>query len=168
MNEKKQMLTILQAEFDAWEALLAGLSETQIEAAQLPAGLSVKNVVAHLMAWQQRSIARLEAARQGGEPVYPDWPAGLDPESEQDLDRINAWILATYRDQSWRSIHQAWLEGFTRFLELAREIPEKDLLERGRYAWLGEYTLMDVLQGSYDHHHEEHLQPLREWLRNNQ
>jgi hypothetical protein len=49
-------------------------------------------------------------------------------------------------------------------LELAESIPEKDLLEIGKYPWLREYPLSAVLLGSYEHH-EEHLEPLIVLLR---
>lgn len=165
MDDKKQILSKLKEEFNRWEALLASLNEEQITVPQLPSNLSVKNVIAHLMAWQQRSIARLEAALLDREPAYPRWPAGLDPESEENLEQINAWIYETYRDQPWSSVQRAWRAGFLRFLELGEAIPEKDLLEVGKYSWLREYPLIAVLQGSYAHHHEEHLEPLLAWLR---
>jgi len=75
MSEKQQILAALREEFERWEALLAGLSEAQITAPQLDDGWSIKDVIAHLRAWQQRSIARVEAALSDREPDYPDWPA---------------------------------------------------------------------------------------------
>jgi hypothetical protein len=57
-------------------------------------------------------------------------------------------------------VHGDWRKGFWRFLELCETTPEEDLLTPGKYAWLGEYELAEVLTGSYSHHHEEHLQPL--------
>ena len=73
MSEKQQILKLLSEEFDRWEAQLAGLSEAQITAPVLPPYLSIKDVIAHLMAWQQVSIARLEAAQANTAPVYPGW-----------------------------------------------------------------------------------------------
>lgn len=165
MNDKKQILTVLKEEFNRWEELLAGMSEAQITAPHLPSDLSIKDVIAHLRAWQQVSIARLEAALLNREPEFPKWLAGLHPESEENRDQYNDWIYQTYREQPWSSVHQVWREGFLRFLELAEAIPEKDLLDVGRYPWLEGYALSAVLQGSYGHHHEDHLEPLLVWLR---
>jgi hypothetical protein len=164
MNDKQQILTTLREEFTRWEELLASLSEQQITAPLLPSHWSIKDEIAHLRAWQQRSIARLQAALLNRAPEFPTWPAGLDPESEEDTTLINAWIYEAFRDQPWSSVHRDWREGFLRFLELGEAIPEKDLLEPGRYAWLGEYRLAIVLTSSYEHH-EEHLDRLLAWLR---
>ena len=56
MNDKKQILTILKEEFNRWEELVAGMSEEQITAPHLPSNLSIKDVIAHLRAWQQVSM----------------------------------------------------------------------------------------------------------------
>jgi hypothetical protein len=165
MGDKTQIITMLKEEFDRWEVLLAGLDETQITAPHLPENLSIKDVVAHLRAWQQVSIARLEAAQLHKEPVFPDWLGGSDPESEEDRDQFNARIYETYREQPWSRVYQDWRDGFLRFLKLGEEIPENELSDTEKYPWLKGYSLFAVLQGSYEHHHDDHLEPLLAWLR---
>ena len=157
MNDKQQILATLSAEFQHWEERLASLSEEQITTPHLTSNLSIKDVVAHLRAWQQVSIARLEAAQLNQAPVLPNWLAGLDPESEGNTDQFNARIYETYREQPWSRVHQAWREGFLRFLKLGEEIPENDLTDAEKYPWLNGYSLMAVLQGSYEHHHDDHF-----------
>jgi hypothetical protein len=164
MNDKKQILTMLKEEFNRWEELLAGMSEEQITAQHLPSNLSIKDVIAHLWAWQQRSIARLEAALHDKEPEFPRWPAEFDPEQE-DVDQMNAWIYETNRVKPWSRVYGDWRAGFLRFLELGEAIPEKDLLDAGRYPWLEGQPLSIVFVGSYEHHHIDHLEPLLAWLR---
>lgn len=167
MNDKSQFITALKEELNRWEKLLANLSEEQITARLPSSKLSIKDVMAHLWAWQQVSIARLEAAFSNREPEFPQWLAGLHPESEENRDTYNERIYQANRENPWASVHQRWKAGFLRFLELAEAIPEQDLLEVGRYSWLSntdplrgkEYPLSAVLLGSYNHH-EEHLEPL--------
>src|SRR5262245_57350284 len=162
MNDKQGILIALREEFNRWEALLASLSEPQIIAPQLSDNWSIKDVIAHLRAWQQRSIARLEAALLDRAPEYPAWPEQFDPEEEGQPPDLNAWLYTMYRDQPWSSVHRDWSEGFRRFLELGAAIPENDLLDVGKYSWLEGYALIAVLQGSYEHHqeHAEFLEPV--------
>ena len=164
MPTKQELLISLRDELTRWEKLLGRLSEGQITARELPGRLSVKDVVAHLWAWQQLSIARLEAAQQGRTPHFPLDPAGLDPDVEENLDPINAWIHESNLARPWADVHRDWHAGFTRFVDLAEAIPEADLMQPGRYAWLSDGLLCSVLQGSLDHHHEEHYAPLRKWM----
>src|SRR6266496_1606334 len=121
MNEKTQLVTLLQDHINRWENLFAGLSEEQLDAPLVPSDLSIKDTMAHLMAWQQRSIARMEAGRQNKQPEFPRWSPDLDPNAEDNTiprsspdldpnvedptDEINAVIYKTYHDQSWAEVH---------------------------------------------------------------
>lgn len=162
MADKQQLLTLLREELDTWEALLAGLSEAELTAPRLPDPWSIKDDLAHLMAWQQRSIIRVEAALQNRQPAFPGWPTSAD--TDDDPLETNAWIYAQYRDQSWAQVYAAWRAGFLRLIELADAVPERDLLDPGKYAWLDGEPLAIVLEGTYEHHQIDHLEPLQRWL----
>jgi len=164
MSMKQHILAALREEFNRWEELLAGMSEEQLTAPLLPSHWSIKDVIAHLRAWQQRSIARLDAALLDREPEFPKWPTAIDPDSEESPDRVNAWIYETYRERPWSSVHQDWREGFLRVLELGEAISERDLLDAERYPWMRHYPLALVLLGTYEHHHLDHLEPFLTWL----
>lgn len=164
MNMNKQeVLQTARAEFDRLEALLSGLSEAQILATVLDDGWSIKDVIAHLKAWQELSIMRLEAGQYGVEPARPNWPEQLDLETESNIDEINAWIYAQHRDMPWPDLYQVWRYGYLRFLALGELIPEEDLLKKKRYAWTDSYSLADSLINSA-RHHKEHREMLLEWL----
>ncbi len=164
MNMKEHILTALMEQFNRWEGLVASLSEAEILRPLLPSEWTAKDVLAHLMAWQQRSIARLKAAKTGQEPEFPQWVPELSPDSAGDTDLTNAWIYNTYREALWPQILRDWKEGFLHFMDLAEAIPEKDLLDESRYAWMGERPLALVLIASYDHH-LEHYDNLTAWMR---
>ncbi|MGD8454734.1 MAG: ClbS/DfsB family four-helix bundle protein [Anaerolineales bacterium] len=164
MNNKQEILAMLNEEYKRWEELLAGLKEEQITARHLPANLSIKDVIGHLRAWQQVTLARLEAALLEREPQLPAWLAGEDPESDDHLEEFNARIHETYREQPWSSVHQDWRDGFLRVLELGETIPGKDLLDPEKYPWLEGHPLIFVLTGTHEHHHDDHLEPLLDWF----
>lgn len=63
MNMKMHILKALGEQLERWEELLASMSDEQITDPQLPSGWSIKDVIAHLMAWQQRSIAGTRSCR---------------------------------------------------------------------------------------------------------
>lgn len=162
MYMKQHIQAALGEEFAQWEALLASLSEEQITSPLLPSTWTIKDNIAHLWAWQQRTIARVEAARFNHEPQFPNWPADLAPESEGSIDQLNDWLYKTNRDKSWSEVHQNWRDGFQRFLENAEGISERDLLDGDRYAWLNGLPLAVILLATYDHH-QEHLEELIAW-----
>ena len=164
MNMKAHILTALSEQFEQWENLLASLSESQITAPGFFDNWSIKDIVAHLWAWQQRSIARMEAVRLNREPEFPTWVAGLDPEDYAVTDPVNAWIYTTNRDLPWAQVHQNWRTGFQQLLKSADGITEKDLLDTEKYAWLQGTPVALVLLGTYDHH-QEHIEKLQKLLK---
>jgi uncharacterized glyoxalase superfamily protein PhnB len=159
MTMKKHILAALREQLNCWQELLADLGDEQITAPQTFGDWSIKDVVVHLWAWQQRSIARLAAALADTEPAFPQWQPDLDPDAVGSADKINAWIYETYRGQSWESVYQKWRDGFLHLLSLAEQISERDLLDTSRYAWLEGYSLALILLATYDHH-QEHLEEL--------
>jgi hypothetical protein len=163
MNMKDHILTALREQIIRWEELLDRLNSDQIGAPLSPSNWSIKDVLSHLSAWQQRSIARLEAALSDREPVFPKWPPELDPDLEVNTDQINAWIYETHRDEAWGTVRQSWKDGFSRLLVLSERISERELMDESRYTWMEMQPLALILIGTYDHH-LEHLDKLLAWL----
>ncbi len=159
MNMKSHILAALREQLEAWEATLARLGEAAIVARAVPSDWSIKDELAHLWAWQQRTLARVEAARLDREPEFPAWPFDPNDESEKGTERINTWIHETNRDLPWSSVHQNWRDCFLRVLDAAERITERDLLDSGRYAWLNGHAIAVFLLGTYDHH-QEHFEKL--------
>jgi hypothetical protein len=164
MNMKEHILTALREQFHRWEDLLANLSEEQIMAPHFDLNWSIKDVMAHLWAWQQISIARMEAGAQDREPEFPKWIVDTVENWEENADQVNAVIFEQQHGKPWSEIQENWRNGFLRFLELGNKISERDLLDGNRYTWLKGYNLAAILIASYDHH-QEHLEKLLAWLR---
>jgi hypothetical protein len=163
MNMKEHMLAALREQFERWEALLAGLSEEHLTAPRFDLDWSIKEVLAHLWAWQQISIARMEAGAADREPAYPQWILDLGEDWEEDADRVNALTYEINHEKPWSEVYQNWRAGFLRFLEVGHTMSERELLDGDRYPWLNGYSLAFILVASYDHH-QEHFEKLRSWL----
>lgn len=163
MNMKGHILAALREQFERWEMLLANLSEEQLLAPQFDLDWSIKDVMAHLWAWQQISIARMESGVQGGEPEYPQWIVHHVESWEENADKVNSAIYERQHGKPWSEIYQNWKIGFVQFLELGNKISERDLLDGDRYPWLKGYNLASILIASYDHH-QEHFEKLLLWL----
>lgn len=161
---KEHILTALREQFNRWEEVLASLGEEQITAPRYDFNWSIKDVMVHLWAWQQISVARMEAAVRNQEPEFPRWLAELDGDWEENARQTNAWIYETYHEKPWPAVYQNWREGFLQLLELGEPISEKELLDGDRYPWLKGYPLAFILVASYDHH-QEHLEQLLAALR---
>ena len=163
MNMKEHILAALREQFESWEQLLSSLDEEEITAPHFDFDWSIKDVIAHLWAWQQISIARVEAGVLDREPEYPKWILTIGQDWEEDSDRVNALTFETNHEKSWSEMYQNWRSGFLRFLELGNMISERNLLDGDKYPWLRGHSLASILVASYDHH-QEHQEKLLGWL----
>lgn len=164
--DKQAVIDMHAQEFEAWAEMLSSWSAEQLTAPVLHDGLSIRDVVAHLAAWQQRTVARLEGALRDHAPRFPEWPVELEEvETVDSVDRANAWILETHRDWPWADVYEMWRTGYLRFLELLREIPDEDVRPGGKLAWVAEYQPLDEHSDEFDYHHAEHRVELDAWFR---
>ena len=163
MSMKDHILAALREQFEGWEELLASLNEEQLTDPHFDFDWSIKDVMAHLWAWQQISVARLEAGALDREPRYPEWIVNVGRDWEEDADRVNALTFENNHSKPWSEIHGNWRAGFLRFLDAGSQISERNLLDGDRYPWLRGYSLAFILVASYDHH-QEHFEKLTAWL----
>jgi len=163
MNMKTHILTALREQLVRWDDLLASLNDEQRTAAQFDDTWAVKDVISHLWAWQQISIARLEAAVHNREPAYPTWVAELPVDWEANADQTNAWVYATYHGRPWSEVYGNWYGGYLRLLHFGEHIAENELLDGNKYVWLHGHSLAAIVLASYGHH-QEHLEKLLDWL----
>ena len=162
MNMKEHILAALREKLDNWEELLEDLSEEQITTPHFDFDWSIKDMIAHLWAWQQISIARMEAGLHDREPEFPKWIVEHE-DWEENANQTNAITYEMNRKKPWSEVHQNWRSGFLRFLESGEAISERDLLDISKFAWLNGYSLALILIASYDHH-QEHYEKLTRWL----
>lgn len=127
-----------------------------------------KEVLAHVDGWRQWTLARLEAAASGEEPVAP-WPAELPGETEEDVDEINAWFDEQVRPLPLNEVIDGFMRRLGRIRAAVEALSADDLLTPGRYARFGpewaDLPLGPAIVGySISHVHDEHAPALIAWL----
>jgi hypothetical protein len=152
---KTELLEEWRQERARWEALLAELGPQRAVEPTLPGNWSLKDVIAHLTAWQERSVTRLDAARRGVEPQLEDW------DDESILGQVNAQIYEQNRDRSLDAVLAQWRRVLGQLIELLEVLPDDVLNDQGRFAWLGGEPLITVPRNSLGHYREEHWESLQ-------
>ena len=158
-TNKTELLARIRQAHTELEALLSSLNEAQLTQPGAVGTWAVKDVLAHLLAWEQYANRQLQAAARHESGQIPLFSAD-DPE---DTDQLNALIVqrahaapvAQLRDDLGHSLHtlSQTLEGCT----------EADLFQPdGLQRWLN-YQALDVIAGNSYEHFEEHLAALHEW-----
>lgn len=156
---KPELLDVIRRERGRWEKLVGEVGVARMTESGATGDWSFKDVVAHLTAWRDVEIARLEAASCGGSPAPPPWP------KNDDIDQINAWIDAQNRERSLGDILRESNASFARLEAAVRAIPEPDLFAPGRFPWMGGKSIGPaVVHDALAHFAEEHEAALRAWL----
>lgn len=164
-TSKTALLNAIEAERLGWEALVAEIGEERMTQPGANQDWSFRDTAAHLNAWREQTLARLEAAARDQPPPPPPWPADLDEDSDEGTDRINAWFAERDRNRPLADVLGTTREQFRRLRQAVEALPERDLLEPGRYPWLaGEPLGPAVLGGSFGHFHDDHEPAIRAWL----
>lgn len=154
---KARFLADLRAEQAQWEALLHAIGEEHMTQPGVAADWSVKDIVAHLTGWRQRTVGRLQAALRHEPAPPPPWPPHL-----QSDDEINAWIYATNRDRPLADVLRESREVFQQLVGTLEAFPEVELLDMTRFPWLEGEPL--TAAAFFAHFHEEHEPDMRAWL----
>ncbi len=103
---KESILQALEDVLKQWDDNLKDLDDAAAEKALPGSDWNIKDVAAHLMAWQQVTNARMQAGINDSAPVFPGWLEGSSPENEAQIDAFNARIKQLYESYPWHEIHR--------------------------------------------------------------
>jgi hypothetical protein len=156
--DKKTLIEAVRNSRVAWDVLLAQVGEERKTTPGVTGNWSVKDVVAHLTAWERRPVAWLTAVRQSATPEPAPWPPNLSEE------QTNAWIYEANRGRSLREILDESGQVHEQCMKQLLVISEEELNVSGRYSWLNGSTLAESILGNTYEHYQEHSQMLRMWL----
>lgn len=156
--DKTTLLNTIQAEYAQFELLVTPLSEAQICTPPIEGEWSVKDIMAHIAAWEQICTRWLEEVVRG---VTPQPSERLDVES-------NERIYREHRDRSLAEVQELFHHAHQQFLHqvnlLAQTFSEEDLNTPHRFAWTeawpGSTLIAVIADNSYEHYYD-HAQMIR-------
>ncbi len=139
------------------DLLLATLSVEQMNQPGAVGVWSVKDVLAHLAYWQRYAAGLLIAVARGEQP---------DLDSDDETERNNASVVAQYYQRSLASVIADWQAAREDLLDQIEQISDADLNDPDRFAWNDGRPLLERIVGNSYEHEQEHIEQIREWLRN--
>jgi len=135
-SNKKDLLSAMQTEHEALEKALEALSEEQITTVRRATKWSIKDVLAHLSAWEQMVIGWYETGRKGRTPVVPS-----EKFNWAQLPALNKEIYEKHRARPLKAVLRGFHDSFAQVRKTIQGISEADLFTPGRYAWTKTTTL---------------------------
>ena len=159
---KPELLQEIRVERSKLDALLEQLTPRQMtRAGATLAGWSVKDILGHLIGWQQMNLDWHAAGLRGETPEVP--APGL---TWKDIRKLNDRIYRKHHRRSLKAVLADYDSFHKKMLELIEEVPDEDLVTVGRFAWAGPtWTLSDYIRANTASHYRWACKHIRKWLR---
>lgn len=159
---KADLLIGIDRERAALDAALAGLTPRQMTKAGVTrGGWSVKDILAHVVEWQQMNFDWYAAGLRGEKPAMPAPGYTL-----RELPRLNEMIYRKHHRRSLEAVVRDYESYHQRAVALIRTLPDADLVTLGRFSWTGpSWTLSDYLRAATAAHYLWARTRIRRWRR---
>jgi len=157
---KADLLKEIHLERTALDDVLALLTTRQMtQAGVTRGGWSVKDILAHLVEWQQMNFNWYEAGLRGEKPALP--APGL---TMREIPRLNQMIYRKHHRRSLRAVLHDYRSNHERMVALIETLPDIDLVTLGRFSWTGpSWTLSDYLRAATAAHYLWARTRIRRW-----
>jgi len=143
---KANIISILNAERRRLEQNLSGLTPSDMVKNGVVGEWSIKDVLAHLADWEAHMPVWLETAR-GGQPV-DEIEEGLN---WKQFTEFNQRIYLRHKDQSLEDVLVYFHETHRQFMAMVEAMPEDEMLQPGRYAFIGKGAVYSWLHQYASH-----------------
>jgi hypothetical protein len=157
-TSKAQLLNDIVTERRRLEKSLVSLSEEEMVQPGVTGNWSVKDILAHIVAWEQLLLSWHRSGIQGQNVERP--PVGM---SQRAIDELNQEIYEKHRDRCLEETKAEFSASYRQILAAIEEIPEEDMFVRGRYGWTGKLTLADYIAGNTCNHYAWAKAQIRKW-----
>jgi hypothetical protein len=169
MNKTK-LLETLRTERGNWESLLEKIGEERMTIPGVVGDWSIKDVIAHIMSYEQYILDRLRETLRGAVYTPSETPEALTAYLDQhgypdfgspllDDDGPNAWVIQRYRAESLDKVMTKESQVFADLLQATQELTEEALAEH-QYA--------ERIESNTIEHYQHHANDIRNWLGNTQ
>lgn len=157
---KTELLAEIDLERSRLDALLAPLTPREkTQAGVTLAGWSVKDILGHLVGWQQMNLGWYEAGLRGETPAVP--APGL---TWKDIRKLNDRIYRQHHRRSLNAVLQDYHAFHQKMLDLMEEVSDRDFVTVGRFAWAGPtWTLSDYVRANTASHYRWACKHIRKW-----
>jgi hypothetical protein len=157
---KQGLLTAAQDEHQALEQLIEPLTVEQMDELGVLGEWAVKDVLAHLIEWEQMVLGWYAAGLRGETPHLPapgfNWGQ---------LPALNQQIYEKHHNRTVEDILSQFRASYRQVIELVQGLSEDELFTTGRYAWAGKNALAAYLTSCTSSHYRWARTEMRKGLK---
>lgn len=162
-TSKTDLLAAIDKERGALEELLETLTPEQMIAPGVVGEWSVKDVLAHLVEWEQMVLGWYRAGLRGQTPALPatryKW---------NQTPQLNQMIYEKHRDRRLEEVVKQFHASHQEILEVIMELSNEELFTVGKYTWTKKNTMGTYFVSSTSSHYLWARKEIRKGLKTTQ
>jgi hypothetical protein len=155
---KQELLDLTRSERAELDQIVAGLDGDDLTTDGVIEGLSIKDILAHIAAWERRAVTAIEHWQRG---ERFDWPEPGYTLAQ--TDELNNRDFAANRGLRLEEVLRESRAQYERMLALIASLSEDDLFSTERPGWRGA-SASQIIRANADEHYREHIDQIAVWL----
>ncbi len=148
-HTKSDLLASTHLEREKLEAKICGLNSAEIEFPGTMGEWSVKDILQHLVDWEQRWISWYAAGKRGEGVITPE--AGYN---WRQMGLLNEKYRQKHKTRELDHVMADFHTSYHQILKIIAEIPEDEMLAVHRYSWTGDLPLIAWIAGNTCDHYK--------------
>jgi hypothetical protein len=162
-TSKDQLLKDICTERRRLENILLHLSPEDMVKPGVSGDWSVKDILAHLTAWEKLFIGWYQSGVEGIPTVI-----GAVGMSKTAIDALNRQIYEKNQNRSLDEITAEFHTSYQQVMSVIERIPEAEIFARSCFEWTGKLTLADYITGNTCNHYAWAKTQIRNWEKRSQ
>jgi hypothetical protein len=153
LTNKAELLELTKKERSALEAKISGLLPAEMVYPGSMGEWSIKDILQHLVDWEQRWISWYQAGKRGEPVVTPE-----EGYNWRQMGVLNEKYRMKWKDRPLDEVMAAFHDSFHQIWSIIQGIPEEEMLAMNVYSWTGKLPLISWIAGNTCEHYRWALQ----------
>jgi len=148
-KSKIELLEEIYSERTRLEAKIKALTPDEYVFPGSMGNWSVKDILQHLVDWEQRWTSWYQAGKRGLEVHTPE-----EGYNWRQMGILNELYRVRNKDRPLNEVLDDFHASYKQIMDVIESIPEKEMLEVGKYSWTGKLPLIGWIAGNTCEHYK--------------
>lgn len=156
---KPHLLAAIRRERAELEAVLGRVPAARLSQPLAGDDWSVKDILAHIVAWEEVLLHWWQASQNGETPTDPG--PGL---SSDDVERLNSAFYQAHRHRPLAEVQEDFRRSYAQIIAMLEAAPDAAIEQPGYFPWTGSAPFAWFITPSTSDHYQEHRLQIAAWL----
>lgn len=154
----EDLINVIKNERSHLESLIANLSESELIEPGVEGDWSIKDLMAHIAAWEKLAHDRIHATLTGEPLTYPVI------QGDEFIDSFNLDAYTENKDMLLKEVTADFQKSYDVFLNQIKTLNDEILFKKLPFDWAGDLTAQVVISANTHWHYLEHSETILKWM----